>query len=563
MVEISRSRIIRITNYSARVYTQVQLHTHTHVYIGVKETAAAAICDDDVMEMEVESKKTRTQSSIESFFAPLPAGQVQSPRPRSKVRLGQPRTPSIRPVGRPRKHPPLPSESEDELNPKPKKTRVTVSARTRSPTRRQYESCDMLQKRLVAAYAKENTVAVAARKFRLADSTVRGWMKIDFERLEESGKRLKTTKRAAGGGRKITYSTEADEEILTWVLNKRDQQQPVTIELLQAQGRKLIVPHKPEFVASRGWARHFMKRHMLVLRMKTSLSQRLPANLEERLGMFLGNICRVRQEHQIPLHQIGNMDETPAYFDICPNRTIAKKGEKSIIVRTTGAEKRHLTVVLSCSANGGLLPPMIVFKGKRALKGIVAPPGFIVTVQEKAWMNEELTLQYIRDIWEPNMGPGSLLVWDSFRAHITDTVSAELKRLRIQSVVIPGGCTSKSQPLDVSLNKPFKGILRNCWVEYIADQVQAMCDADRVKTASKQIVVDWIVRAWTYLKERQELIKKSFLVTGISCAMDGTQDYLCHNDSTLASVRHEIEEYAHLTEEVDELQLDFFSDDED
>ena len=61
---------------------------HTHVYIGVKEMAAAAICiesDDDVVEPEVESEKT--QSSIESFFAPLPAGQVLSPRPRSEVLL--------------------------------------------------------------------------------------------------------------------------------------------------------------------------------------------------------------------------------------------------------------------------------------------------------------------------------------------------------------------------------------------------------------------------------------------------------------------------------------------
>ena len=69
------------------------LHTHTHVYIGVfsvKEMAAAAICiesddDDDVVEPEVESEKT--QSSIESFSAPLPAGQVPSPRPWTEVRL--------------------------------------------------------------------------------------------------------------------------------------------------------------------------------------------------------------------------------------------------------------------------------------------------------------------------------------------------------------------------------------------------------------------------------------------------------------------------------------------
>ena len=48
--------------------------------------AAAAICiesDDDVVEPEVENEKT--QSSIESFFAPLPAGQVPSPQPRSEV----------------------------------------------------------------------------------------------------------------------------------------------------------------------------------------------------------------------------------------------------------------------------------------------------------------------------------------------------------------------------------------------------------------------------------------------------------------------------------------------
>ena len=83
---------------------QVCVHssTHTHVYIGVKEMAAAAIyieSDDDVVELEDENENT--QSSIESFFAPLPAGQVPSLRPRSEVRLGRPQSgkTSKRPVG--------------------------------------------------------------------------------------------------------------------------------------------------------------------------------------------------------------------------------------------------------------------------------------------------------------------------------------------------------------------------------------------------------------------------------------------------------------------------------
>ena len=86
MVEISRSRIIRITNYSVRTYT--------YVYVRASPAVICIESDDDVVEPEVEKEKT--QSSIE---APLSAGQVPSPRPWSEVRLGRSR--SKRPVGSP------------------------------------------------------------------------------------------------------------------------------------------------------------------------------------------------------------------------------------------------------------------------------------------------------------------------------------------------------------------------------------------------------------------------------------------------------------------------------
>ena len=41
------------------------------------------------------------------------------------------------------------------------------------------------------------------------------------------------------------------------------------------------------------------------------------------------------------------MDETPDYFDMVSSRTLDKNGEKTINIRTTGAEKRHLTVVIA------------------------------------------------------------------------------------------------------------------------------------------------------------------------------------------------------------------------
>ena len=65
---------------------------------------------------------------------------------------------------------------------------------------------------------------------------------------------------------------------------------------------------------------------------------------------------------------------------------------------------------------------MIIFKGKRELK-LDYPAGWIVTVQEKGWMNETLMLKWIKDIYlKYTMKKRSLLVLDSFRGHLTDDV---------------------------------------------------------------------------------------------------------------------------------------------
>ena len=46
----------------------------------------------------------------------------------------------------------------------------------------------------------------------------------------------------------------------------------------------------------------------------------------------------------------------------------------------------------------------------------------------------------------------SLLVWDSFRAHLTVDVKAALGQRKIDVAVIPGGLTPVLQPLDKCLN---------------------------------------------------------------------------------------------------------------
>ncbi len=176
---------------------------------------------------------------------------------------------------------------------------------------------------------------------------------------------------------------------VTWVLERREQQMPVTTDLLSTYALKRVKEKLPDhqFNAPRGWATKFMRRHNLALRMKTSLAQRLPVDLEERIANFHRKLYSIRSNDDFELELVGNMDETPAYFDIIPGRTIDAKGQKSVLIRTTGCEKRHLTVTLTVTASGTMLPPFVIFKGKRKLK-LTHPSCVVVAVQEKGWMNE-------------------------------------------------------------------------------------------------------------------------------------------------------------------------------
>ena len=50
------------------------------------------------------------------------------------------------------------------------------------------------------------------------------------------------------------------------------------------------------------------------------------------------------------------MDETPIFFNMYPNKTIAKKGNKTILIKTQSQEKWR-SVILCITVDGEKLPP--------------------------------------------------------------------------------------------------------------------------------------------------------------------------------------------------------------
>lgn len=120
-----------------------------------------------------------------------------------------------------------------------------------------------------------------------------------------------------------------------------------------------------------------------------------------------------------------------------------------------------------------------------------------------------------------------LLVWVTFTGHTTEEVVEEFRKKNISMGMIPGGCTSKVQPLNM-LNKSFKSSCRSKWVVWLQESVSQQQPSVKIKIASKQQVLNWVVQANKDLNSNKDLVCKSFKVCGISNAIDGTENHFIH-----------------------------------
>ena len=88
----------------------------------------------------------------------------------------------------------------------------------------------------------------------------------------------------------------------------------------------------------------------------------------------------------------------------------------------------------------------------------------------------------------------SMLVLDAFGCQMTDDTNALLHRTNTDLVIIPGGTTTLLQPLDVSINKPFKDGLRRCWSDWIMSGEKTYTKSRRMRKVDLPMICGWIVK---------------------------------------------------------------------
>jgi DDE superfamily endonuclease len=85
------------------------------------------------------------------------------------------------------------------------------------------------------------------------------------------------------------------------------------------------------------------------------------------------------------------------------------------------------------------------------------------------------------------------LILDECWSHLTAEVRKAFADCNTEVDLIPGDYTSRLQPMDVGLNKPFKG--------YVCDNYTDWLNKNRNRKPTRQDVLKWIMNGWSRVSE--------------------------------------------------------------
>ncbi|CAI5970657.1 unnamed protein product [Closterium sp. NIES-65] len=163
-----------------------------------------------------------------------------------------------------------------------------------------------------------------------------------------------------------------------------------------------------------------------------------------------------------------------------------------------------------------------------------AAAGPIPTFPEKdnGWMDETAVQTWLSKEVLPHLNPQrgqnarrAMLVLDSYRGHITQTMLQSYRTHSITPAVIPAGCTSHIQPLDVSINRCFKAAVRARYTRwFMREGIHLKTKKGNLRRPPHPVVLRWIAEAWDQVPK--QIIIDAFRHCGISSKLDGTENHL-------------------------------------
>ncbi|XP_051712042.2 pogo transposable element with ZNF domain isoform X12 [Oryctolagus cuniculus] len=343
----------------------------------------------------------------------------------------------------------------------------------------------------------------AAEHFRNPQRRIRRWLR----RFQASqGENLE--------GKYLSF--EAEEKLAEWVLTQREQQLPVNEETLFQKATKIGRSLEGGFKISYEWAVRFMLRHHLTPHARRAVAHTLPKDVAENAGLFIEFVQRQIHNQDLPLSMIVAIDEISLFLD---TEVLSSDDRKENALQTVGTGEPWCDVVLAILADGTVLPTLVFYRGQMDQPANV-PDSILLEAKESGYSDDEIMELWSTRVWQKHTAcqrSKGMLVMDCHRTHLSEEVLAMLSASSTLPAVVPAGCSSKIQPLDVCIKRTVKNFLHKKWKEQAREMADTACDSDVLL----QLVLVWLGEVLSVIGDCPELVQRSFLVASVLPGPDG------------------------------------------
>ena len=340
-------------------------------------------------------------------------------------------------------------------------------------------------------WKKDITVAEQILSKRIVDvTTVPGFIPNETHRQLHSGK--------------VSILEPYAKQLQDKVFTLRDRGLQVGLDTVIREASRLSLTFKNKTApAKRCVASRFIKRIGLSYRTPTHVAQKHHKETELLASAFMEMVRgRVKMMHP---EAVANMDQTPIPFSYTSNKTLSKKGSRSIHLLAPG-EKDRCTFNAAITMAGGKLKPLIVFKGQangRIVKKELTTfsDGAFWYCQKNAWCDDRIMKEWVLKVlplWIADLKAQfgnehivPLLILDAYKCHMQASIVTLIQDLGIEVLHIPGGCTYLCQPLDVGVNRTLKMSVKSEW-----DDWMERTGSVTLEKPSRKLIGEWVLKAW-------------------------------------------------------------------
>ena len=237
----------------------------------------------------------------------------------------------------------------------------------------------------------------------------------------------------------------------------------------------------------------------------------------------LKNSDDLREVFQDP-ERVWNFDETSVQWGIDGLRVLVQKNTRGSVPAKSAGTRNSTTLVVTANASGDVLPPSIVFEGKRDLSGkyiaTAEKEGYHfggqlpnISFTESGFVNTDILLSLLqllhKHCLELKIKLPVALFLDAAPQHLSLLVIRSAQQLGIRLLLVLPNATWLLQPLDLSFFLEFKReFQKKTWDEQVASQTEG-------KSLNRTTILTLIDYSFKKTKVKPGLVKRGWRLSGL------------------------------------------------